>query len=159
MKRIIILTVLIFVFGCAPGDRHQLENKKRQVEIFYKPFAPSQKTLKMIEQVLENYADSLVIKKYGILDPASMPVIKKYGLPETHFPFALILDGSFSAEIDGKKIDFVEFPLEMKGIGRHEGNWSIPHLKQVLIHPELMKSLNKSKDWGEHSDKEDEHSP
>lgn len=71
-----------------------------------------------------------------------MSIIKKYNLPETHFPFAIVINGRFSAKINNNKIYFVHFPLFMHAIGRHEGNWSIDNLESVLIDNTLLLDEN-----------------
>ena len=67
-----------------------------------------------------------------------MNLIKKYNLPEIHFPFAVVVNGRSSAKINNIKIDFVHFPLFMHGIGKHEDNWSLENLKSVLIDNALL---------------------
>lgn len=147
MQKIMPLAGLLFLLGCSSGDLSR--KAARQVEIFHKPLPPSEKTTRLVDAVLKDYGDTVVVRKYNILDPATAPLIEKYGLPETHFPFALLIDGSFSAELDGKAVDFVEFPLEMKGIGRHEGDWTMAQLRRVLDDPKLIRPLNRARNWTE----------
>jgi len=154
MLKLLPLAGLMFLAGCSSGDLSR--RAVRQVEIFYKPLPPSEKTTRMVEALLKEYGAALEVKKYDILAPASVPLLKKYGLPETHFPFALLIDGSYSARLDGQAVDFVEFPLEMKGIGRHEGDWSLPQLRRALDRPELMLPLDTSRKWAPDAHSHDE---
>ncbi len=108
------------------------------IEIFHKEMPPSLETLAAVERVLEEYGDGYTVSRHLITDPETLELISLYGLPETHFPFAVVINGMLSAVIDGEKVDFVHFPLFMHGIGRHEGNWSLEHLSRVLDEPQLM---------------------
>ena len=71
-----------------------------------------------------------------------MDIITQFGLPSTHFPFSVVINGKFTANIDDKVVSFVHFPLFMKGIGRHEGNWSIADLEKVLYDNSLLLEEN-----------------
>jgi len=82
-------------------------------------------------------------------------IISRYNLPDTHFPFAVVINGKYSAEVEGKKIDFVHFPRFMHGIGRHEGNWSLEALEKVLRDNSLLLEENILPDI-EHDDNEEE---
>lgn len=147
MKRTTVSALCLLLAGCAAVNTGVAG---RTVELFYKNKPPSLKTLGLVESVLEGRGGLRIIKR-DILDPASEPFRKKYGLPSTHFPFAVVIAGSFTAGIDGKTVDFVEFPLEMKGIGRHEGDWSMDQLRRVLDEPGLMRPLERNREWGGHS--------
>jgi len=110
------------------------------VELFYKELPPSLETLARTEEVLDRYGGEFTVMKHLITDEASAPIIAAYGLPETHFPFAVAVNGMVSAVVDGQRVDFVHFPLFMHGIGRHEGNWSLELLERVLTDTSLMVS-------------------
>lgn len=102
------------------------------IEVFHKDLPPSLETLDRTNAVLACFVDDYEISYNLITDSATVDLIRKYNLPDTHFPFAVVIDGSYSAMIDGEQIDFVHFPLFMHGIGRHEGNWSMEYLELVL---------------------------
>ncbi len=153
MEKTTGLALCLLLAGCAATNTGGGE---RTVELFYKKMPPSLKTLGLAEAALEGRKGLNIIKR-DILDPSSEPFREKYGLPREHFPFAAVIDGSFTAEIGGKTVDFVEFPLEMKGIGRHEGDWSMEQLRRVLDEPSLMRPLNRDRKWGEHDDGEEDH--
>jgi len=108
------------------------------LEVFYKEMPPSLETLAAVDSVLAALGEEWTVFRWVITDPAAAERIEACGLPDTHFPFALVLNGSYSAMIDGERIDFVHFPLFMHGIGRHEGNWSLDHLRRVLEDPGLL---------------------
>ncbi|OPL19097.1 MAG: hypothetical protein AVO35_12550 [Candidatus Aegiribacteria sp. MLS_C] len=62
----------------------------------------------------------------------SAGIIAEYGLPETHFTMAFVVNGCFSAMVEGEKVDFFHFPLFLHGTGRHEGDWQLEMLRTVL---------------------------
>ncbi len=112
------------------------------IDVFYKDKEPSQRALKKIKEVLQDFDNAYQIRYFLIDAEETNAKIEEYGLPSTHFPVAVVIDGKFTAEIDGKTIYFVHFPLFMKGIGRHEANWSLNDLKKVLVDPSLLTDEN-----------------
>ena len=112
------------------------------IEVFHKAMPPSLETLEETDALLEHFIDEYEITYHLITDSATEDLIQKYNLPDTHFPFAVVINGSYSAMIDGEKIDFVHFPLFMHGIGRHEGNWSMESLELVLNDNTLLMDEN-----------------
>lgn len=129
-----------------------VESTVNGVDVFYKELPPSLETLEQVDEVLAEFSDEWEIEYHVITDPASAEMIRLYNLPDTHFPFAVVINGRYSAMVGGEKIDFVHFPLYMHGIGRHEGNWSMALLRQVLDDPSLLLDKNRleeSEDSGE----------
>lgn len=114
----------------------------RAIDVFYKERPPSLKTLERVKPVLEEHAGGCDVRYHVITESEAAGLIRKFGLPETHFPFAVVIDGIRSARIGGEVVHFVEFPLFMKGIGRHEGSWSLDHLRAVLGDPALLLEEN-----------------
>ena len=112
------------------------------IEIFYKEMPPSLQALEEVNNTLNDLGDNYQISYYLITDTASSQLIQSYSLPETHFPFAVVINGKYSATINNETIYFVHFPIFMHGIGRHEGNWSMEHLEQVLADTTLLINEN-----------------
>ena len=112
------------------------------IEVFYKQMEPSLQTLAKVDSVLARFEDQYTIQYYVITDSSSQEIIQRYNLPETHFPFAVVVNGNYTATINGELISFVHFPLFMHGIGRHEGNWSMETLEQVLADNSLLNGDN-----------------
>ena len=108
------------------------------VDVFYKEMPPSLQTLETVNTVLSEFPDQFEIAYHLITDTTSSELIQLYNLPGTHFPFAIAVNGKYSAAINSETIYFVHFPIFMHGIGRHEGNWSMDHLKQVLADTSLL---------------------
>lgn len=112
------------------------------IEIFHKSMPPSLETLEETNAVLADFTDDFEITYHLVTDSASADLILQYNLPDTHFPFAVVINGRYSALIGFEKIDFVHFPLFMHGIGRHEGNWSMEYLELVLNDVALLMDDN-----------------
>jgi hypothetical protein len=134
----IAMIVLLTVLATAMAGCH---GAARTVEVFHKDKPPSLKTLERTKVVLDAH-DDCEVAYYLITDPENAELIRKYNLPDGHFPFAVVIDGKYSAAIDGRTVHFIEFPLFMKGIGRHEGNWSMDDLDRVLRDTSLLLSKN-----------------
>lgn len=113
-------------------------SEKSSITVFYKEKKPSQQVLAKVDSLLDNYQDSYQVQYYNIEDTTNTAIINKLGLPETHFPFAIVIDSKFTAAIEGETVSFVHFPLFMQGIGRHEGNWSLADLQKVLENNKLL---------------------
>ncbi len=142
-KRFLVQALLFAILSLVPGILPASPGSKNPlIQVFYKEKQPSLKTLAKTKELLESYKDRYKFEYLLITDPKNSQIIKEIGLPETHFPFAVVINGKTTANIDGKPITFCEFPDFMHGIGRHEGNWSIESLKKVLADNSLLASKN-----------------
>ena len=112
------------------------------IMVFYKNRKPSLAVLDEVKKAFESTDKDFEIEYLDIEDAKNLPVIADLGLPSGHFPFAVVIDGKYTAKIGDDILSFVHFPLFMKGIGRHEGNWSMDHLKMVLKDSSLLHEIN-----------------
>lgn len=151
MKRSGLILFVLMMSSIGFGQ----ESKMATVDIFYKNKRPSQQVLTEINKVVEKYEKTYTVSYYLITDSSNSEIISKYGLPSTHFPVAVVINGIFTAEIDGEKVSFVHFPEFMKGIGRHEGNWSIACLEAVLKDNSLLADKNILPELNEESEDEE----
>ncbi len=126
MKIVLCIVLMLFIVSILDAT------DKLNVSVFYKERKPSQQVLVKVDSLLNNYLTLYHIKHYNIEEGNNTVIIKTLGLPETHFPFAVAIDGKFTAVIDERTVSFVHFPLFMKGIGRHEGNWSLDDCRKFL---------------------------
>jgi len=133
MNKILTVLAILVISPVLSGDTPIVT-----VEVFHKSMPPSLETLEETNALLAQFADEYEITYHLITDSATADLIQEYNLPDTHFPFAVVIDGKYSAMIGDEKIDFVHFPLFMHGIGRHEGNWSMEYLELVLIDNSLL---------------------
>ena len=130
MKVVIIVLLVVNMFSMLCAE-------KPNVSVFFKEKKPSQQVLVKVDSLLQNYQD-YNIQYFNIEEESTAEVSKGIGLPDTHFPFAVVIDGKFTANIDGEVVSFVHFPTFMHGIGRHEGNWSLENLQIVLENIECL---------------------
>lgn len=131
---LLILTLISVTFA--------QESKMPDIDVFFKEQKPSQKVIAEINKILDKYKNSYKINYILITDSANAGIIEKFGLPSTHFPCAVVINGKFTAKIGEKTVSFVHFPDFMKGIGRHEGNWSVADLEAVLKDNALLADKN-----------------
>ena len=115
---------------------------KPVIHVFHKNKAPSLKALEKINEALEKHKSDFEIRYLDIEDQANLELIHSLGLPSTHFPVAVVIDGKFTIQREDKTISFVHFPVFMRGIGRHEGNWSIADLEAALNDKSLLSDVN-----------------
>ncbi len=140
MKSIIYAIFIIFIVSLLSCS----QNKKNiRIHVFYKNRTPSLKVLDAVKELLDGYNDNYEIIFLDIEDELNFDLISKFNLPETHLPFAVVIDGKYTAiNKDKELISFVHFPLFMKGIGRHEGNWSLDDLSNALNDNTLLLEQN-----------------
>ena len=132
------MTILMLLFAVVLSPPLYGEMPTGTIEVFHKNRPPALETLERADSVLARFDDEFEIVRHLITDSSTTALIEQYGLPPAHFPFAIVINGRFSAMIDSMKVDFVHFPLCMHGIGRHEGNWSMEHLERVLSDTTLL---------------------
>lgn len=136
MRTMMILIILISLSSLLQAK----ETKK--VTVFYKNKKPSLQTLSKVDSILQKYTGKYEVERYDIEDDKNSEIMKFHNLPDTHFPFAVLIDGKLTANINEKQVSFIHFPDFMKGIGRHEGNWSLPDFEQALINNDLLNEEN-----------------
>ena len=154
MNKLVLLSLLSLVLLLIPCRATSMDT----IEVFHKNKEPSLQTLEKTDSVLNRYKDDYEIFYYVITDSVNVDLIRKYNLPDTHFPFAIVINGRYSADINNHKIDFVHFPLFMHGIGRHEGNWSLDDLEAVLKDNSILLDKNVLSEE-EHEESDDEACP
>lgn len=135
-----IILIVVLMLACSVAYAHN--DSKRIVHVFHKNKAPSLKALKHVNEVLILFAKDYEVLYHDIEDASNLALIESFGLPETHFPIAVVIDGKFTMRKDGRIASFVHFPVFMKGIGRHEGNWSGSDLEAALRDPSVLLETN-----------------
>lgn len=116
----------------------QETDKKIQIEVFYKEQPPSMETLTQVKDFLKDYQDKCTVKYLLMTETDNEKRMTSYGYPSEHFPFGIAINGKTSARIGGEVIIFGNFPDFMHHLGRHQGNWTFTHLRQVLNNKELL---------------------
>jgi len=135
---LLVLGFAMSMAGVVSADTAVEATKKPVIQVFYKEKAPSLETLDQVLKFLVDYEDTYEIEKVIITDPANSELLTKMKLPAEHFPFALAIEGKTSARIGEATIIFAHFPDFMHKIGRHQGNWTLEHLRQVLQNRSLL---------------------
>ncbi len=136
MRNILVLLIFFIISSSLVA----IETKT--ISIFYKNRKPSLKVLTRVDSLLAAYEENYTIKKYDIEAEDNLELIRDFDLPETHFPFAILIGKSFTANIEDRSVSFIHFPLFMHGIGRHEGNWSLEDLEKALRNNSLLNADN-----------------
>ncbi|MFP4459947.1 MAG: hypothetical protein ACLFSQ_10215 [Candidatus Zixiibacteriota bacterium] len=132
--------ILIMMLFALSGQ--SIAKDENIIDIFFKNRPPSQKVMGKLKPIMEKYQEKYEVKYHLITDEKNAEIIKEYGLPTTHFPVAVVINGKFRAKIDDKIVHFVHFPKFMEGIGRHEGDWSIDDVIKVLDDNSLLMEEN-----------------
>ncbi len=104
----------------------------KSVIIFHKNKQPALQTLEKVKPAVEIFEKEYKISYYDIDDPKNLPLLKQSNLEGIHSPFAIVINGKFSAEVDNKVIEFLYFPDYMHFMGNHMGNWTLDLLTKVL---------------------------
>jgi len=136
------VTLIIIVLVSLSSVLLAIETGKPVINVFYKNKGPSQNALVKINEALDRFRDLYDIRYHDIEDEANLELIHSFGLPSTHFPVAVVIDGKFTVQIGDRIASFVHFPDFMYGIGRHEGNWSISDLDAALQDNSLLLEEN-----------------
>jgi hypothetical protein len=136
--RFILVLIMLITYSILLADN----DTKPIVRVFHKQKAASLRVLEKVNDSLAAFADEYQIFYYDIEDEANLSLIEGIGLPSTHFPFAVVINDRFTIQRNGMFVSFVHFPDFMKGIGRHEGNWSIADLEAALMDNSLLRETN-----------------
>ncbi len=113
-------------------------HEKPLIRVFYKEKEASMKAYEQLKPFLEKYEKNYTVQYLLITDPANADLMASLNLPVEHFPLAVVIKGKTSAMIDGEQIIFAHFPDFMHHIGRHQGNWTLEHLKRVMHDSSLL---------------------
>jgi len=136
------IILIIFVLVSLSLALNAVGTGKLVIHVFSKNKRPSQEALKQINAAIDKHREYYDIRYHDIEDEANLELIHSLGLPSSHFPVAVVIDGKFTAQMGDRISSFVHFPDFMHGIGRHEGNWSISDLEAVLQDNSLLLTEN-----------------
>lgn len=143
-KIMFVCVLFSMVLACGMAEPMVASDTKPLIQIFYKEKEASMQAYERIKPFMATYESNCTIQYLQITDPANADLMATLHLPVEHFPFAVAINGKTSANIDGKIIIFAHFPDFMHHIGRHQGNWTLEHLKKVLQDPSLLLPDNPS---------------
>jgi len=101
-----------------------------EIEIFYLAHRPAVAVVDKIDKIVAEFND-IVTRKYNFEDPASKKLLKKYKL-SGHMPVAIYINGKNNFTIDGKKIQFRNFPKGDAFVPTFAGEWNYSDLRTLL---------------------------
>ena len=101
------------------------------VDILYLNHPPVLPVLANIDQVLKAYGDKLAVTRHDFDTEEAQAFAKKKNI-SGHFPVVILINGSPTANLGGRKVTFQSFP---KGEGTGmipDGDWSMADLDGAL---------------------------
>lgn len=144
LKLIFVCVLFFMVLACGMAEPMVASDTKPLIQVFYKEKEASMQAYEQLKPFFKSYEKDYTIQYLLITDPANAELMASLNLPVEHFPLAIAINGKTSAGIDGKTIIFAHFPDFMHHIGRHQGNWTLEHLKKVLQDNSLLLPENPS---------------
>jgi hypothetical protein len=104
--------------------------KSIRVDIFYLPHPPAMAIVKKVEAILKKHP-SVKLSEYDFLDPKNAERIKAHGFTE-HSPVIILIDDKTSFTIDGKQIEFKNFPKGDAFVPSLEGSWTYEDIEKAI---------------------------
>jgi hypothetical protein len=104
--------------------------KQVRIDIFYLPHPPAIAILRKVEAVLHNYPTAK-INEYDFLDPKNADKIKAHGLTE-HSPIVILLNDKNAFSIDGRQVEFKNFPKGDAFVPSLEGSWTYDDIDKAI---------------------------
>ena len=101
-----------------------------KIEIVYLPHGPVLNILAEIDDILVNYPEAEIFK-YRFEDKNGIKLAKLYGFME-HLPIFIIINDSYKYDVNGKEIEFYNFPSNNSFAPTFQGPWSYEDLSILL---------------------------
>jgi hypothetical protein len=108
------------------------------VEVFYGNDLPSLETFDLTSDLLEGYQGIYRVDYHLISDPWPLHLLERYGIESQELEFAVAVNGSCEALIEGDTVEFRDLPARMHGTGGPEGDWTLAQLEAVLRDTSLL---------------------
>ncbi|MBN2586849.1 MAG: C40 family peptidase [Candidatus Fermentibacteraceae bacterium] len=108
------------------------------VDVFYGNDLPSLETFGLASDVLEGYQGIYTVEYHLISEPWSCRLLQNYGIQSRDLCFAVAVNGSCEALIEGDTVVFRDLPARMHGTGGPEGEWTLGQLETVLRNASLL---------------------
>jgi hypothetical protein len=135
-----VLAVFIISCGCtaASGSSGKTDLTKTtaknvtqvRVDIYYLPHPPAMKIMKKAEAVLGKFP-AVKISEYDFTDPKNAKRIEAHGLTG-HSPIVILINDKSTFTIEGKPVEFKNFPKGDAFIPSLEGSWTFDDLEKAL---------------------------
>jgi hypothetical protein len=101
-----------------------------RVDIYYLPHPPAMKILKKAEAVLRKFP-AVKTSEYDFTDPKNAGRIEAQGLTG-HSPIIILINDKSTFMIEGRQVEFKNFPKGDAFIPTLEGSWTFDDLEKVL---------------------------
>jgi hypothetical protein len=108
------------------------------VDVFYGNDFPSLETFDLTAEVLEGYQGIYRIEYHLISEPWSGYLLQDYGIQNQDLCFAVAVNGTCEAFIEGDTVVFRDLPARMHGTGGPEGDWTLVQLETILRDTSLL---------------------
>ncbi len=116
--------------GAARPEAATAGGARIRVDIFYLPHPPAVAILKKVEAVLKKYP-SVSINEYDFTDPGNAERLEAHGLKE-HTPIAFFINDKIDFTIDGRRIEFKNFPKGDAFVPQLEGSWTYDDIGKAM---------------------------
>ena len=124
-------TLMLIAAGLA-GSGHAALAAQPVIEVLAMEHWPVQKALKPVRDLLAKYQGRVRVTDIDIESAEGVKRLKTVGL-KGHIPIVLLIDGSKSFKrVDGKTIDFVDFPVAADNPMNLNGAWSVADFEAAL---------------------------
>jgi len=132
-RKIIFICILSFVtlgmfISC--NRKAGVNNGQMRVDIFYLPHPPAEAIVTKVDAILQKFP-MVKVNKYNFLDPKNTQRLKAHNLKE-HTPVAIFINDKNSFTIDGRTIEFRNFPKGDAFVPTLEGSWTYKDLEEVI---------------------------
>lgn len=100
------------------------------VDIFYLPHPPAEAIVKKVDAILQKFP-SIKVNKYNFSDPKNARRIEAHNLRE-HTPVAIFINDKNRFTIEGRTVEFKNFPRGDAFVPTLEGSWTYGDFEKVL---------------------------
>lgn len=124
----LFIGLLASILFCYPGDTHAVTPV--QVDVLYMNHPPMQPTIKQLKELFSKYGGKITVSWHDLDTKEAQQFMAKKGIHE-HVPLSIWIDGSQSAKLGKKTIQFARFPAG-SGPEGFQGDWTMQDLKNAL---------------------------
>jgi len=109
-----------------------------RVEVFYGNDLSSLEAFDLASETLEEYQGYYYLDYLPVTDPWSRHLLERYGVRGDSVSFAVAVNGTCSALMEGDTVSFIGLPARMRGSSSPVGEWTLAQLEMTLIDAELL---------------------
>ena len=125
-------TLVLIAAAAVAGSGRAALAAQPVVEVLAMAHWPVQRALKPVRDLLARYDGRVRVVDMDIESPEGEKRLKSVGL-KGHIPIVLLIDGNKSFKrVDGKAVDFVNFPVAAGNPMGLNGTWSVADFEAAL---------------------------